>query len=49
VRTTWDEDEASRWSIKSIDVGESYVAAVAVAARKWLLEYRDVDRTLLEF
>lgn len=49
VRTTWDEDEASRWSIKSIDVGENYVAAVAVAARNWFLEYRDVDDTLLRF
>ena len=49
VRTAWDEDEASRWSIKSIDVGESYVAAIAVAARNWFLEYRAIDNTLLGF
>ena len=49
LRTTWNEDEASRWSIKSIDVGRRYVAAVAVAARDWELKSWDVDNTLLEF
>jgi len=49
VRTTWDDNEASRWSIKSIDVAVGYVAAVAVAAQNWFLEYRDVDNTLLGF
>ncbi|HEY6245288.1 MAG TPA: 4'-phosphopantetheinyl transferase superfamily protein [Pyrinomonadaceae bacterium] len=49
LRTTWDEAEASRWSIKSIDVGRRYVAAVAVAAHDWELKSWEVDHTLLEF
>ncbi|HEV8133982.1 MAG TPA: 4'-phosphopantetheinyl transferase superfamily protein [Pyrinomonadaceae bacterium] len=49
LRTTWNEDEASRWSIKSIDAGQRYVAAVAVAAHDWELKSWDVDNTLLEF
>jgi 4'-phosphopantetheinyl transferase len=49
LRTTWNEDEASRWSIKSIDVGGSYVAAIAMAAHDWELKCWDVDNTLLGF
>jgi len=49
LRTTWNEDEASRWSIKSIDAGRRYVAAVAVAAHDWELKSWEVDNTLLEF
>ncbi len=49
LRTNWNKDEASRWSIKSIDVGRSYVAAVAVAAHDWELNCWDVDNTLPGF
>jgi 4'-phosphopantetheinyl transferase len=49
LETTWDEREASRWSIKSIDVGQNYVAAVALAAKDWQIKYRDVDNTALAF
>lgn len=35
--TRWDETEASRWSLKAIDVGPGYVAAVAVAGHDWEL------------
>jgi 4'-phosphopantetheinyl transferase len=30
LRTRWDEDEASRWSLKAVDVEPGYVAAIAV-------------------
>ena len=33
--TRWDETEASRWSLKAIDVGPGYVAAVAVPEHDW--------------
>jgi 4'-phosphopantetheinyl transferase len=33
--TRWDETEATRWSLKAIDVGPAYVAAVAVAGHDW--------------
>jgi 4'-phosphopantetheinyl transferase len=32
LRTRWDEDEASRWSLHAIDVGPGYAGAVAVEA-----------------
>jgi 4'-phosphopantetheinyl transferase len=35
--TRWDETEATRWSLKAIDVGPGYVAAVAVAGYDWEL------------
>lgn len=37
LRTGWDEDEASRWSLKAIDVGPGYVGTVAVEALDWNL------------
>ena len=37
LRTRWDETEASRWSLETIDVGPGYVAAVAVAGHDWQL------------
>jgi len=46
LRTTWDEDEAARWSLKSIDVERGYVAAVALAAHDWCLECRTFDTVL---
>jgi len=43
LRTRWDESEATRWSLKAIDMGPSYVAAVAVASRDWQLTFFEVD------
>jgi len=37
--TRWDETEASRWSLKALDAGPSYVAAVAVLGHDWELTY----------
>ena len=38
LRTGWDADEASRWSLKTIDVGPGYVGTVAVEALHWNLK-----------
>ena len=35
--TGWDENEASRWSLKGIIAGPGYVGAVAVAGHDWEL------------
>jgi len=32
LKTRWDENEASRWSLQKIDVGRDYAAALSVAA-----------------
>ncbi len=42
LRTRWDENEASRWSLKSIDVSPGYVAAVAVAGHDWEVKCFDL-------
>jgi len=36
-RVGWDEEEAKRWTIKPIEVGGNYVAAVAVEGHDWQL------------
>jgi 4'-phosphopantetheinyl transferase len=41
LRTAWDEGEAERWGIKSLDVAEGYVAALAIEAHNWLLSCWD--------
>jgi 4'-phosphopantetheinyl transferase len=43
LRTRWDENEAGRWSLKAINVGPGYVAAVALASRDWQLTFFEVD------
>jgi 4'-phosphopantetheinyl transferase len=43
LRTRWDENEAARWSLKAIDLGPGYVAALALAARDWELTFFEVD------
>lgn len=35
--TRWDLSEAARWSLRSLDVGEGFVGAVAVEAHDWQL------------
>jgi 4'-phosphopantetheinyl transferase len=37
LRTGWDADEASRWSLKAIDVAPGYAGTVAVEALQWNL------------
>jgi 4'-phosphopantetheinyl transferase len=37
LRTAWDENEADRWSLKSISVDPDYAAAVAVEGRDLVL------------
>ena len=37
LRTGWDADEASRWSLKAINVGPGYAGTVAVEALHWNL------------
>lgn len=43
LRTRWDETEAARWSLKAIDVGSDYAAAVAVAGHDWQLTCSEID------
>jgi 4'-phosphopantetheinyl transferase len=43
LRTRWDEDEAARWSLQSIDVGAGYAGAVAVEAHDWKLSCWQVN------
>ena len=47
LTTRWDQTEAGRWSLKTLDVGPDYVAALAVAGHGWHLTYREVDQDLL--
>jgi 4'-phosphopantetheinyl transferase len=46
LRTRWDESEAARWSLKAIDVGSNYAAAVAVAGHDWQLTCSEVDNQM---
>lgn len=39
LRTRWDEAEVSRWSLRAIDVGEQYAAAIAVEGHDWDVSY----------
>jgi 4'-phosphopantetheinyl transferase len=44
LRTRWDENEAAKWSIKAIEVGPDYAAAVAVAALDWKLTLLEIEK-----
>jgi 4'-phosphopantetheinyl transferase len=44
LRTAWDESEAGRWSIKSLDVEEGYVGALAIEAHDWILSCWECDK-----
>ena len=37
LRTRWDEGEAGRWSLRSLDLGAAYAGAVALEAHDWSL------------
>jgi 4'-phosphopantetheinyl transferase len=43
LRTCWDENEAARWSLQTIEVGSGYAGAVAVEAHDWQLSCWQVD------
>lgn len=49
IRTRWDDSEAARWSLKAIDVGPDYAAAVAVAGHDWELTYSEIDNEIHAF
>jgi 4'-phosphopantetheinyl transferase len=44
LRTAWDEDEAERWCIKSLDIKEGYAGAMAIEAYDWQLSCWDYDK-----
>lgn len=46
LRTRWDEGEANRWSLKAIDVGPDYAAAVAVAGHDWQMTCSEVGNQM---
>lgn len=35
LRTAWDEAEAARWSIRTLEIGAGYVGALALEAHDW--------------
>lgn len=37
--TRWDEAEASRWSLRAIDAGPEYAAAIAIETHDWEASY----------
>jgi phosphopantetheinyl transferase len=38
-RMGWDEEGVGRWSIRPIEIGSSYVAAIAVEGHDWRPNY----------
>lgn len=47
LETRWDKKERSRWSLKAIDLGPNYSAAVAVEGRHWQPSYWQAGRDVL--
>ena len=43
LRTKWDPDEASRWSLRSLKPAPGYAAALAVADQNWSLRSWNFD------
>lgn len=48
-RTYWDESEAARWSLRKLEVGAGYAAALAVEGHDWKLSYWEADESMLHF
>lgn len=48
-RTYWDESEAARWSLRKLEVGGGYVAALAVEGHDWKLSCWQADESMLHF
>lgn len=47
LETKWDKKERSRWSLKAIDVGQNYSAAVAVEGHDWQPTYWQAGRDVI--
>ena len=47
LETKWDKKERSRWSLRAIDVGPNYSAAVAVEGHDWQPSYWQASRDIL--
>lgn len=47
LRTQGDESEAERWSLRALDLGSGYVAALAVEGRDWQLSHWQIDETMI--
>ena len=41
--TRWDENEAARWSLRALEIGQGFVGAVAVEAHGWRLNCWEFD------
>ncbi|MGH9967417.1 MAG: 4'-phosphopantetheinyl transferase family protein [Pyrinomonadaceae bacterium] len=48
LRTRWDENEAARWSLRTLEIGDSYVGAVALESHDWQLVCCDFAKLLLK-
>ena len=48
LRTCWDETEVEQWSLRALDVGPGYVAAVAAEGKDWQLSYWQIDDGMIE-
>jgi 4'-phosphopantetheinyl transferase len=47
LRTRWDQSEAEQWSLRALNVGSGYVAAVAAEGRDWQLGYWQIDERMI--
>jgi len=47
LETKWDQDECWRWSLRAIDVGRDYAAAVAVEGSDWQPSYWQASHDVL--
>jgi 4'-phosphopantetheinyl transferase len=47
LRTQWDHNEVEQWSLRALDVGSGYVAALAVEGRDWQLSYWQIDERMI--
>jgi 4'-phosphopantetheinyl transferase len=47
LETKWDQDEFARWSLRAIDVGLDYAAAVAVVGSDWKPSYWQASNDIL--
>jgi len=47
IETKWDKSELSRWSLREIDVGPGYAAAIAVEGHDWQLRYWQASEKIL--
>lgn len=47
LETRWNQDESSRWSLRAIDVGTGYAAAVAVEGLNWHANYWQASKDML--